>query len=736
MFSPIFIQLYWGGVVSYENGRISCDNNTRNTTLIIQQKISNEEFLNLICLHLKVDKDLYRLTLKLYYTFQGTYQSSEIFNDSSLEVLYYLAANVVNFNRNVHVIIEPRISLGQSSCMDLLRGFSSVNESPLGTMVPYQGFTDSHVFEAGPSTNTSYHHLSGNVDGSDSDSEAEPPTSEESEAVPSSVETTDVDADEPEIEPRFNSTNVSQPANIDLNYSNDPEELKVYATNDSDDDDDMEIWDENYPARVGLGMYFRNKNDVMLCVRSWNINCGKELYVVESKSAKWRAKCYTENPNCNTNFTSGLPCNWYVYAVKRRNDHMWQIIRWVDSHNCYDTIVGNENRSLKSKDVATRILHNMREDLACPVKQIRAFIKDQLNVDISYSKAWRARKEAIERIYGSWESNFEELPRYIAALHESNPGTIVEWFHAPTGSSKCYTFKYVFWAFGPAIKAILNCQPILSVDGTHLKGSYRGKMLIAVTKNANIYIVPIAYAVVDEETVESWTWFFNQLWVHIAAYRGKKLCVISDRYKEAWEYLKGIKESKWTLLKDKNHRQIAWNCYTRLPPCTWRWFEKRDVKSREHRIMEFDFRQGRYKVVSKIQTNSTGGNDYTVDYLDKKCTCGKWQMQRFPYSHAIAVCHNREDPPETIVHELYTTGAYKAQYDGQFFPLSHQDYWNDPGWRIKVDASKITTSRGRQRSRRIHNEMDVHHPDQPRVFRCGICKQVGHRRNACQSSHP
>ncbi|KAL8263183.1 hypothetical protein R6Q59_024532 [Mikania micrantha] len=132
----------------------------------------------------------------------------------------------------------------------------SVNESPLGTMVPYQGFIDSHVFEAGPSTNTSYHHLSSNVDGSDSDSEAEPSTSEESEAIPSSIETIDVDADESEIEPRFNSTNVSQPPNIDLNYSNDHEELKAYATNDSDDNDDMKIWDENYPARVGLGRSF------------------------------------------------------------------------------------------------------------------------------------------------------------------------------------------------------------------------------------------------------------------------------------------------------------------------------------------------------------------------------------------------------------------------------------------------------------------------------------------------
>ncbi|KAD1644712.1 hypothetical protein E3N88_42500 [Mikania micrantha] len=333
MFTPILIQLYWGGGVTYENERILADNNTRSTTLIIQQKISYEEFLNLICFHLQVDNDLYRLTLKLYYTFNSNSQSSEIFNDSSLEVLYYLASNVHNFYANVHVTIDPRISLGQSSCMDLLRGFSSVNESPLGTMVPYQQFTESHVFEAGPSTNTNLHCLSNNEDDSNSDSEAEPPTSEESEVVPSSVETTDVDADEPEIDARFNSTNVSQTSNSGFDYANDPDELKAYAINESDDDDDMEIWDQNYPARVGLGMFFRNKNDVMLGVRSWNINCGRELYVVESKSAKWRAKCYSQNPNCNTNFATGPPCSWYVYAVKRRNDHMWQIIRWVERRN-------------------------------------------------------------------------------------------------------------------------------------------------------------------------------------------------------------------------------------------------------------------------------------------------------------------------------------------------------------------------------------------------------------------
>ncbi|KAD2804915.1 hypothetical protein E3N88_38292 [Mikania micrantha] len=41
----------------------------------------------------------------------------------------------------------------------------------------------------------------------------------------------------------------------------------------------------------------------------------------------------------------------------------------------------------------------------------------------------------------------------------------------------------------------------------------------------------VAYAIVDEETVESWSWFSQQFWLHIAMQQGKKLYVIFDRHK-------------------------------------------------------------------------------------------------------------------------------------------------------------------------------------------------------------
>ncbi|KAD3338467.1 hypothetical protein E3N88_33988 [Mikania micrantha] len=842
MFSPILVQLYWGGNVSYQNGSISYDASTRSTTVVIREKSSYEEFIDLIYKHLQIEKEFYQLKLKLYYTFQGFSQSSEIFNDSSLEVLYYLATTFGNFHADVYVSIEPTMSASvqQTSCMDLLRGFN-VTEAQQQQMYSYECNTSQFQFDGDLATTVDV-----NVE---SESEECLESTEESEDYPSNNESTDGDnsMEEHVIPEQYHTTTFANCSQGSLDHSIDPQELREYEAADFDDDDEMDIWNKE-SREVRIGMYFRSKDELMHGVRLWNLDRNRELIVDESKRNKWRAKCYTTNPKCNPNIRIGPPCKWYVSASKKSNDHMWRIVRWVEGHNCYGTVVRNNNRCLKSRDIATLIIHAIREDIAYPVKQIQAHLKDQLNVDISYSKAWRGRREAIERIHGSWVSNFREIPKYVEALKAANPGTVVEWQHHSTGSSNSYTFKYVFWAFRPAIKAFQYCQPVLSVDGTHLKGSYRGKMLIAVTKNANNYIVPIAYAIVDEETVESWTWFFHQFWLHIAMQRGKKLCVISDRHKgiinamqnmqvwkenaahrfclrhvrsnliqkfkvssmkrlcwdigsttqqrkyehsvqllsslnpQAWEYLKGIKESKWTLLNDKNHRRwgnlttnisesfnntlrgvrlmpikaiidctfnkavehfrrntdIIENCDTLLPPRIWRLFNTRDLRSQEHMVTEFDYRRGRYRVVSKIQRNESGGNDYTIEYLNGTCSCGKWQIQRFPCSHALAVCRQRGDSPQSIINELYTMAAYRAQYDSEFFPLSHQAYWMDPipYWRIKPDSSKLTTARGRRQSRRIHNEMDVRrHPDEPVTRRCGICRQIGHRQNNCPNSH-
>ncbi|XP_057954834.1 uncharacterized protein LOC131148891 [Malania oleifera] len=99
-----------------------------------------------------------------------------------------------------------------------------------------------------------------------------------------------------------------------------------------------------------------------------------------------------------------------------------------------------------------------------------------------------------------------------------NPGTIVKgrWTPIP-GSEYTATFVSVFWAFAASIQDFHHCPPIICVDRTHLYSKYKGKLLIATCPDANRKIFPLAFAIVQEEILDTWNWFLCCL------------CTITDR---------------------------------------------------------------------------------------------------------------------------------------------------------------------------------------------------------------
>ncbi|KAM3205106.1 hypothetical protein P3L10_028516 [Capsicum annuum] len=49
------------------------------------------------------------------------------------------------------------------------------------------------------------------------------------------------------------------------------------------------------------------------------------------------------------------------------------------------------------------------------------------------------------------------------------------------------------------------------VDAIFYKLKYRGVLMIAVSKDGNNNIFPLAFGIADSENNESYNWFFNQL---------------------------------------------------------------------------------------------------------------------------------------------------------------------------------------------------------------------------------
>ena len=66
---------------------------------------------------------------------------------------------------------------------------------------------------------------------------------------------------------------------------------------------------------------------------------------------------------------------------------------------------------------------------------------------------------------------------------------------------------------------LAGCRPFIGLDACHLKNKSGGQLITVVCKDTNEEYFPFAYAVVEAETNDSWTWFINLLLVDIGQNR-------------------------------------------------------------------------------------------------------------------------------------------------------------------------------------------------------------------------
>ena len=171
----------------------------------------------------------------------------------------------------------------------------------------------------------------------------------------------------------------------------------------------------------------------------------------------------------------------------------------------------------------------MQNEPDMPIKNVIEDIKKTMNYSISYKKAWHTRANAIKMVFGDWDESYRQLPKFMHALQTSNPGTIVTWKHRYTGHATIIpVFHFVFWSFKPVIDGFRYCRPVITIDGTFLYGKYTGVLLVATIVTANGKILPLAFAVVDRESLESWSFFISNIKEHIVMDR-QGVTLISDR---------------------------------------------------------------------------------------------------------------------------------------------------------------------------------------------------------------
>jgi len=174
----------------------------------------------------------------------------------------------------------------------------------------------------------------------------------------------------------------------------------------------------------------------------------------------------------------------------------------------------------------------IREDPSIKVYLIQERINSAFSYKVSYKKAWMAKQKAIAIEYGNWEESYAKLSSWLKHMQNQSPGSYFQILHddfvvGNRVSREHCQFDRVFWTFDQCKEAFNYCKPIIQVDGTHLYGKYRGTLLMATSQDGNGGVLPLAFAIVEGETLTAWSWFLAHLREHMTNKNG--ICLISDR---------------------------------------------------------------------------------------------------------------------------------------------------------------------------------------------------------------
>ncbi|XP_052114402.1 uncharacterized protein LOC127745580 [Arachis duranensis] len=266
-----------------------------------------------------------------------------------------------------------------------------------------------------------------------------------------------------------------------------------------------------------------NKDEVVLSVKDYSIRRGVEYRVIESDHLKYHRKCKE----------FGKGCTWLICVALRARKGTWEVRRYNSLHTCLTTSISSDHHQLDYHIICVMILSLVKADAVVTVKVLQQATEADYGFKPSYRKVWMAKQKAVAQIYRNWEESYAELPRWMLGVQSTMPGIVTVlktspvWLGGEVDESTVY-FHRLFWTFSPCIEAFRHCKSLVSIDGTHLYGKYGGTLLLAIAQDGNSNILPIAFALVEEENAESWSFFLSNLRAHVTPQEG--ILVISDRH--------------------------------------------------------------------------------------------------------------------------------------------------------------------------------------------------------------
>ncbi|RYR13381.1 hypothetical protein Ahy_B04g070407 isoform A [Arachis hypogaea] len=143
--------------------------------------------------------------------------------------------------------------------------------------------------------------------------------------------------------------------------------------------------------------------------------------------------------------------------------------------------------------------------------------------------ATRTKQIALDEIQGTFREQYMRIYDYGHELLRANPGSSIR-IQVQKSTNYCI-FQRIYVCLEACKQSFQHCMSFIGLDGYFLKTPQGEQLLTAIGWDPNDQMLPIAYAVVEVETNDSWTWFLNHLASDIGAEKMERSTFMSDQQK-------------------------------------------------------------------------------------------------------------------------------------------------------------------------------------------------------------
>ncbi|XP_076938294.1 uncharacterized protein LOC143606406 [Bidens hawaiensis] len=330
--------------------------------------------------------------------------------------------------------------------------------------------------------------------------------------------------------------------------------------------------DEEY-CHFYLGQTFGGKDEIKQMVKTHAIHSRRQLHVVKNDKIRYRVVCLGRNLNMgscenNDNQTNEVEenlmprrkrkckkncgaqegssshkskpkknkiphptCPWVLHVSFDGAERIWCVTTLDTEHQCLQT------RTVSLCTVgwlAKELEEDLEEDPNESMRKLQKNIQRRLQVQVTPNQIYKAKRVAKKNVVHDFSGQYAILREYCQEVVRCNPGTTIkiDVESECNPSSPTRQFKRIYVCLAPLREGFKLCgRELLGLDGCFMKGIYPGQILTAVGVDSNNGIYPVAYAIVESENTNSWTWFLEILADDLDLTSNSNFTFMSDRQK-------------------------------------------------------------------------------------------------------------------------------------------------------------------------------------------------------------